>query len=386
MHKTAKKKLILIVLVMDLLLISGCIQQKNLEKLGLITAEGYDLDKGSNIKGTAVIQKFDPMMQNVTRVITEVAKTSKGLRQQENLQTSHKLVSGQLRIVVYSKTLAKKGIIQLVDTLNRDPTIGNMVYLTISDKDASDILTKNNVEKSINLGTYLYNLIKQNVEGEQLISPTLQEFNHNFYDVGKDPILPILKLSHGDIVISGMGLFKNDRLIDELETNKLFYLKILVDQYKAGSQEMAFNLKKFSKFIIKSAGHRQKELHNKMYITIDNIRSKHKIKLVNKQNLRFNIEVKLQSRILEMTEPLDVGNPAAIKLIEKEMSKAIKKDIEHLLSRLQDKGVDPIGFGNEYKAHLRGKKLTKKMWREKFKDATFNVQVKNEIVRTGVID
>ncbi|MDP4164028.1 MAG: Ger(x)C family spore germination protein, partial [Bacillota bacterium] len=357
-------KVTLLTLVLNLLLLSGCIQQKSLEKQGLITAIGYDLDKGE-IKGTSVIHRFDPMLQNSTDVITEKAKTSKGLRQEQNLQTSHKLVAGQLRIVVYSKELAKKGINQLVDTLNRDPTIGNMVYLTVCEGAASDLILNNKIDKSLNLGTFLFNLIKQNVDDEQLLSPTLHEFNHNYYDFGKDPVLPIFDLRNGQIVVSGVGLFQDDRLLDELEPQKLFYLKILAVPYKAGSVEIKFNPKTFSKYLLKTAGQRQTEFYKQLYITVDNIKTKKKIKLIDKKNLRFSVDVELESRILEMTEPIEVGNPAAIKLIEGEMGKAIKKEIERLLSRLQKVGTDPIGFGNEYKTHLRGEKFTKKMWRKK---------------------
>ena len=236
---------------------AGCVQQKPLEKLGLITTSGYDMEGKNQIKGTAVVQKFDPMTQSATKVITSVAKTSKGLRQQQNLQSNQKLVSGQLRSVVYSRELAKKGIIQLVDTLNRDAAIGNMVYLTIADKSASEIMEiETNNKGRLNLGTYMYNLIKQNVEGEQIISPTLHEFNHNYYDIGKDPVLPILKVKNKDVIISGVGLFKDDRLVDELKQGDLFYLKILIDKYKAGTKEMGFNDRS-----IKKNHYKKRKLH-----------------------------------------------------------------------------------------------------------------------------
>jgi len=385
MKKQAKKMAVVIV-AMNLIFLSGCLQQRPLEKLGLITAAGFDLSKKNNILGTVVYQQFDPLQKNVTKKIIEQAKTSKGLRQDENLQTSHKLVSGQMRIVIYSKELAKRGIIQLIDTLNRDPTIGNMLYVTISDGKAVDLLTKNNIGKGSNLGTFLYNLIKQNVEGEQVISPTLHEFNHDFYDVGKDPVLPVLKLNRGDIVISSMALFKNDRMVGELKPNSLFFLKVLVDSYKAGSQEVPLNAKDFKPLLIKTAGHREREFHDKIYITIDNINSSHKIKLLDKDKLRFSVKVKLKSRILEMTEPMEVGDPKAIKFVEKKINEHFQKEIGFMIKKFQTLGVDPVGFGNEYNTHLRGKKMTKSEWREKFKEASFDIVIDNQIVRTGVID
>ena len=122
------------------LFLSSCVETKQLEKLGLITARGYDLEKKNKIKGTVVVHKFDPIAENLTQVISVEANTSKALRQKQNLEIDQKLVSGQLRCVIYSKELAEKGISQLVDALNRDPTVGNMVYLTVAEEDAYSIM------------------------------------------------------------------------------------------------------------------------------------------------------------------------------------------------------------------------------------------------------
>jgi spore germination protein len=366
---------------------SGCVERRQLENLGLITAIGYDMEKQNKIKGTVVIHKFDPIARNMTKVITDIAHTSRGLRQEQNLESNQKLVTGQLRAVVYSKELAKKGIIQLVDTLNRDAAVGNMVYLTVAEDSANSIMNidlKN--PSSINLGTYLYNLIKQNVEGEQIISPTLQEFNRNYYDIGTDPVLPILGIKKNDVIITGMALFKDDRMIEKLKPDRLFYLKILIDKYKAGTQEISFKRSNFRKIILSKAQHKQRHVYDKLYISFDNIQSYSTIKLVDKKNLRFKVNVKLNSRILETTEPLDFGNPAAVKLIEKEINKAVKSNIISLLNHFQALGIDPIGFGNEYESHVRGKIPTNDEWRQLYKLAKFDVHVKNRIVQTGVID
>lgn len=383
MQKQLKSKLI-VLFACCMAIITGCVEQKPLEKLGIITSAGYDLIGAEKIKGTVVVQKFDPMAQSATKVISAIAKTSKGLRQAENLKSNQKLVSGQLRSVVYSRELANKGIIQLVDTLNRDAAIGNMVYLTIADQSAEEIMKTEQSKTNINLGTYIYNLIKQNVDGEQIISPTLQEFNHNYYDIGKDPVLPILKMQGGDVIISGVGLFKEDRLVDELKQSKLFFLKILVDKYKAGTLEMGFSKKELEDLVLKNVV--PNPFYHKIYLTIDNIRSKSKIKLVDKENLRFKVEIKLDSRLLEMTEPLDLTKPDTVKKLEKKMNKSMEKGVKSLLYHLRDLDIDPIGLGNEFEVHYRGKQISKEKWRELYKKAEFEVKVKNRIEKTGVID
>jgi spore germination protein len=222
-----RKWLEMMIGISSFILLTSCgIETKQLERLGLITAIGFDLKKENEITGTVAISKFDPMAKVMTSLISADANTLQTLRAEENLATDQRLEMGQLRCVIYSKELAEKGIIQLVNALNRDPTVGNMVYLTIAEKDALSIINMNEKKIKVNIGTYLYNLIRQNVERELLISPTLHEFNHQFFDYGQDPVLPILKVAKDKVAISGVALFNDDKMVARLSNDKLFYLKL----------------------------------------------------------------------------------------------------------------------------------------------------------------
>ncbi len=369
-----------------LLPIAGCVKTKQLERLGLITAVGYD-DKGDIIEGTVVLHTFESKEENVTQIISASGNTSKGIRQKQNIKTSHNLVSGQLRVAVYSEETAGKGLIQLVDTLNRDATIGNLVYLTVSKGTAKNLLKKAGEKEKTNLGTYLYNLIKQNIKDELIISPTLHEFNHSFFDPGKDPVLPILKLEEDKVIISGMAAFKDDRMAGEIDIEKLFYLKTLEDNYESGNLELEIPKEKLKEYIIPLSSETEEQKDDPLFITIDDIRSSKKIRLKDMEDVTFAIDVKLDSRILEVSSDMDLGNPQVIKALEKETAVKIKHEMESMLKRLQNMESDPIGFGNIYSAHLqREKRMTKGEWRNLYKKAEFEVNVENTIIRTGVID
>jgi spore germination protein len=377
----------LVIGVTSFFLLTSCgTEPKQLERLGLITAIGFDLKKENQIKGTVAVSKFDPMAKVMTNVISADANTLQTLRAEENLATDQRLEMGQLRCVIYSEELAEKGIIQLVNALNRDPTVGNMVYLTIAEKDAFSIISMDEKKIKVNIGTYLYNLIRQNVERELLISPTLHEFNHKFFDYGQDPVLPILKVKKDKVAITGVALFNDDKMVATLNNDKLFYLKLITDEYRTGSKELEFNRDEFSKIINVQGGQSYGEIYNKLFISIDNLRSNTKIHLINKKNLTFKVEVKMDSRLLETTNYLDLGKPANMKFIEKKINKEMESQIKKLLLFFQEKQVDPVGIGNEYMAHVRGKPISQKKWKELYKNAKFDVQVKNTLTKTGTMD
>lgn len=382
-----RKWLIIVIGMNALLILTSCgTETKQLERLGLITAIGFDLKKENEIKGTVSVTKFDPMAKVMTNLISADANTLQTLRAEENLAIDQRLEMGQLRCVIYSEELAEKGIIQLVNALNRDPTVGNMVYLTIAEKDAFSIISMDEKKIKVNIGTYLYNLIRQNVERELLISPTLHEFNHKFFDYGQDPVLPILKVKKDKVAISGVALFNDDKMVATLNNDKLFYLKLLTDEYRTGSKELEFNRDEFAKIINVQGGQSYGQIYNKLFISIDNLRSNTKIDLINKKNLVFNVQVKMDSRLLETTNYLDLGKPANMKFIEKKINKEMESQIKKLLLYFQEKQVDPVGIGNEYMAHIRGKPISQKKWKELYKNVKFEVQVKNTLTKTGTMD
>jgi spore germination protein len=319
----------------------------------------------------------------VEKILISKSKTSKGIRLSQNLETDHKLVSGQLRITVYGRELAEKGISHLVDTLERDSSIGNMVYLTIADTTAEQILNYQMTERTSNMGTYLYNLVRQNVESELLVSPTLQEFITDYGSVGKDPLLPLLKASDGKVGVAGFALFTRDKFIKEIKKDKIFYIRSLMEDYNAGSVEVELPLEKFKPYL--SNSHLGQE-NDKVYIMIDSIKSSHKIKTEKKATPSFNVKLKIESRILEMSEEMKLSDPKALSLLEDEITDYIEKNIKEMILMLQDEGTDPIGFGMEYKSIRGNEDLSREKWDKLYKDASFHVKVENKIIRTGVID
>ena len=378
------KKIVLVLLVcFSSCFLSGCVETKYLEKLGLITAVGYDQAEKEKISGTLVLYQFNPAMGDVEKILSSTSKTSKGIRLSENLETDHKLVSGQLRIAVYGRELAEKGISHLVDTLERDSAIGNMVYLTIADGTAQEILTYQMEEKPSNRGTYLYNLVRQNVESEMLVSPTLQEFITDYGSVGKDPILPLLTAAEGKVGVDGFALFKRDKFIKEIKKDKIFYIRSLMEDYNAGSVEVELPIETFRPYL---SGLPLEQENDKIYIMIDSIKSSHKILTENKDTPSFKVKLDIESRLLEMSEEMKLSEPKALKLLQDEIGDYLEKNIRDILIMLQEEGTDPIGFGMEYRSVRGHQDITREEWDKLYKEAAFDIKVDNKIIRTGVID
>ncbi|MCG1021086.1 Ger(x)C family spore germination protein [Sutcliffiella horikoshii] len=368
--------------IITIILLCGCASQKHLEELGLITAIGYD-QMEDKLMGSIVYYEFDPLHPNNTKMVTSIANTSKGIRQKENLSSSRKLVSGQLRVAIYGRELAEAGIISVIDTLSRDAEVGTMSYLAVSNIAAHDLLSRSQESSDVtNAGTYLYNLIGQNVEADSLISPTLHEFMQCYYSEGRDPVLPLLNFTDDTIVIEGMALFKDDKVIGEIDTKSAFYLKLLQGRYETGSVEIELPKGQIEKHIMSKNNKAEEEV----YVSLDHLRSKTHIKLSETEKPSFHINAKVVTRMQEITVDYDLGNPEAIKKIEEAIALEMEKKLKEVIVQSRDLGADPVGFGNIYRAEVGYKAFSKKEWRDLYKQAGFDINIDVEILRTGVMD
>lgn len=374
MQKTTAK-LIAICLVV---LLSACADPKTLERMGLITMVGYDVTENGEIFTTMVLLHIDPEAPENSAILTSKAATSKGSRINANLKSPKKLQSGQLRVALFSDEVVKLGLINLADTLARDPSISDLTYLAVVEGSTNKLLNLK-ISEFADVSQLIYKELDQNIKGETIPSSTLQEIMHDYYSIGIDPILPTLKGENGQIAITGMALIKEDQMVGKINPTEAFYLKLINDRYKAGSVELivskeGFKLKKETK------------VAEDLAVVIDTIQSKSDINLINKENLEFEMKIKMKTRLLEINQSVDIKDPNSLKLLQKKLSDKVKTDVEKLIAKAQEVGSDPFGLGEIYRKSVRNSHLTSQKWHEMYPEATVKVNVEFEILRTGVVE
>ena len=360
------------------ILLTGCAEPKTLERMGLITTIGYDVMDDGKVLTTMVLLQIDPEAPQNFVILSTKADTSKGARINADLKSPKKLQSGQLRVALFSEEVVRKGLVNLADTLARDPSISDLTYMAVVDGNVNKLLNLEN-SKFSDISQLIYKELDQNIKGENIPSATLQEVMHDYYSDGIDPALPILKASNGEIEITGMALIKRDKMVGKINTRDSFYLKLINDRYKAGSIELPISNEGIQ-YLQKLEGTEE------LVVVLDTIRSNSEINLTNKEKLEFEMKIKLNTRLLEINQSVDLKNPANLKQIDKKLSEKVEKDIEEFISKAKELGSDPFGLGEIYRKSVRGSNLTTEKWHEMYPDSKVNVKVDLEIIRTGVVE
>lgn len=374
-------KKLTISIIITCILLTGCVESRNIEKLGIITAAGYDLLEDGWIEGTHVFFQFDPNATNISQILVSKAKTSKGVMDDASLKTSKILVSGHQRLSIFGTDLAKKGMMRMMDTMARDANAADMMYIALSATTAKDVLKASNFEDAPNIGAYLHKIIEKNVQEEKIPECTLHNYLHDFYDYGTDPILPLVKIEENKPTIRDLGVLQRDKLVGTITAKEGFFIKLIRDKFTTGSIELVVPMEPFKDSIQTDRDYEDLE---GIYMNHDQIRSEAKIKLVDPKNLKFTVDIKLDTRLLEVSQDLAVSDRKVIKKLEKYVSKNIEQQLVDLLKKLQEMNSDPLGFGRIYESVMGPDAVKDEKWREMFPDIDVEFSVNTRIIRYGI--
>lgn len=353
-------KNIMIGLMIVSVVLVGCVQKKILDDVNLETGSAYDYVDGK-IRGTALIPVYLPDKSVVNKTFTASSNLSRDFLRDVQRQSSDPLVTGSLKMVLFGEQLArKKGILDLMDSFQRDPSIGAGLYIAVTKGESKDLL-EGNFGKRGN-AVYLSNLIRHNMKTRDVPKTNLQRFLFDFNQRGKTPYLPQLrKIGEEQIEISGISFFRYGHVVDTIPAEKMFYFKLLVDKYSQGSLRVKMG---------------------KDFGAVESIRSKYKMKLTARDPYKIDVQLKVKAVLNEFSGKRVTSKD--IKKIEKKLQEKIEIQCLNLTKEFQDKNIDPVGFGHFIKGQTR--KFNFKKWETDYQNLKVNIHADVNIMESGVIE
>ncbi|WP_110943239.1 Ger(x)C family spore germination protein [Virgibacillus senegalensis] len=365
-----------------LLLMAGCATADPIERLGVINTMGVDADEENSqqLNTTYVYFQFDPHAQNINEIVSSKGRTLKGTQKKANVKSNFRLVPGKLRVLLMGKPLAEKGVASILDTLVRDAKVPDTMFLAVTESAAGDVLSEVFQQSTTNVGTHLYQLINTNVEQEILIETTLRDFMHKYYDIGNDPVLPLVNVVGHMPSIERMALFRDEIYAGDISIEEGFFIKLLSGRYRAGRIDVTLPIDEFSSNRQRDTDQREEE---SLFLAMSDLRSHHSIKLVSKEELRFRADIKVQARLMEISEQLNLDDDKVVKKLEKAIEKDLKRQAYEVLGKFKELKVDPIGFGSIYNAKHP---ISQEEWRKLIPEIKFDLNLDINLIREGIIE
>ena len=365
-------------------MLTGCIETHVLERLSIMVAIGYDGLEDDKIRVTANFLESQPDAKEHNRTATVDSYTSKGARIKLNEQLPFKVATGQVRSVLFDKKMIDYKMLNEIDVLSRDPTYGDVIYIALVDGTAEELLS--HPYKNIpNVGMFLNSLFEHNMKYSWLPSTTLHEFTRCRNREMAELVVPIIKLDKDEIKITGLALFNEDRLAGEATPNEAYYIKALTTGAKEYLYESLIKSEELKQSAMKPYFKYELTKTNVKFI-FEILRSNASIHLVNPESKEFNVDVKIDIDIHEISERYLFDKPGAKDALKEQLDRELTKDLQTLLDRLRELNTDSIGFGEYYRSKVRHSDAASKLWEKEFPNTKLNAHVSIDIVRTGTLE
>lgn len=344
--------------------LSGCVETRILDELSITQGIGFDLADDGKIIGTVVIPVYLKDRPPENNVVSGKADLEKSIFQELQQTLATPITTGSLEILIFGEKLAKeKGILDLMDPFQRDPTIGRTMRLAVVEGEVKDFFEG---DYGVRGNAYhINNLLKTGVENGNLPKTNFHRFLSDFKSIGKTPYIPILKKEKKDeIDLKGVGFFRYGKIVHQISMNESFFFKLLVDKHSHGWQVVNSDGKKAS---------------------IQSIKSKHKFRLTKPTPpYEVTVEINLEGIINEYTGGEKISHKSIEKL-EKAFEKKINEECLKLIEKFKELDIDPIGFGAFIKSADR--KFDYKKWKDGgYKDLTVKIKANAEIQEVGIVE
>jgi len=349
-----------------LALLTGCGEQRVLERLGFIQVVGYDPAPGDHLKVSFFLPKFSGEFRTTRgEFLSVIARSSKEAKLILGRRTNWELSSGQLRNALLAESLAQQGIWGHIDTLIRDPTISPRVKLSVVEGNTFDLLSKK-YEQHPSTGVYVDHLLEEEIKERAIPRVSLFEFERDYLDDGIDPVAPVLKESGANLEVTGIGLFHGDKYMGKVKASEMPIFSLL---YK--------NEKGLDLFLDLDKGEGDGG-GGQSHVLLDSVRSSRKIRVVRPSTGPFAVQIRMNvtSSISEYQGDLKIYDDEQRRQLEKQIADQISAKAEAIVSFMQRKKADSLGLGKYVRNSMSYRDWRRLDWAETYPEIKINCLVK----------
>jgi spore germination protein len=265
--------------------------------------------------------------------------------------------------MLFNTGLAKHGLKKQIDLRNRDPEAPRDMNFVIVEGSCKKLLTAINYQTQIPIARYIQDMIEQNNQ-QNYPESTLESFFYAYYGDYMDPFLPIIRKSGDHLETIGLALFKKDKYVMKVPSNKVFIFKMLFQKFDQGVYDFEFAPQK--------------------HIALKNVHTNvsYKVKNGNSTSPEIFAHVSINAQIRQ-AYPKSISKSTGPRM-EKKINKHMAEEAEKIVHTLQKKRIDPLQLGQHVRSYTRG--FDGKSWYDRYATAHFHCTVDTNIIQTGISD
>lgn len=379
--KRTRLALIAFLLIFPLLL-TGCWNNRDLTEINIVA--GLGLDRTEDGKVLLTVQVVEPAA--IQSASSGSGKAGGGQSKPVFVEsyegeTVFDALRGLLSIVdkniflstaqvlILGEKLAQDGIEEVLDFFQRDHEIDyEMIILIAKDATPEEILKIETDMESIP-AIYIKGTVENTVSRGTVKKTMMIDLIKDLESSGKQPaIAQITKSGEKVVKTEGVAVIKDGKLVGWLDPYETRGYLFAIDEVKGAIVNVPADNGIIAMEIIRSKG-------------------KINVEFENGEPAMLNIKVKVEANVGAYEGKGKLDSPDRLRILEKSLEKAIKKEIMMALEKSQKEySSDIFGFGTHvHKYHPQYWKNAEKDWNDIFSNLPVDIQVDAKIMRTGII-
>lgn len=400
-------KNIIIVLLLAFLL-TGCEDGNEPDTLGYVVAIGIDKAEKENMGYDFTLQFANPSKisggssesggKGGKDSIENITVTAPGIYSAVNVANhiiSKKFTLSHTKLLVFSDDISIDGVEKFFETVGRSSDIRPNTYIAVSKCKAKDFLESVNPETEVNPVRY-YTMIFENENSEFIPKNMAQDFYFHFTSDERDSVMPLCSVAGeessdksaefgyqyqleddvaGEIPtgkketqVMGMAVFSKDKKVAEMGEIESEIYNMLIGEYENSYVSYYFSMVPNEPITVIQQSERKPK------ITVDTTSDVPKIA----------VELYVEADFCSSSPRISVEDN--IDLFTEEISMELKNQVEEFLLKTVELGTDIVGFGAYAKRNFDTvDKFKEYNWRDKYKNAKFDVSIDFSMRRTGLV-
>ncbi len=398
----------LLPIFLSLFFLGGCRDMTEPDTLGYVVALGIDKAKEEGSKFDITIQFANPVKisggasqeggKGGQESIENITVTAPGIYAAVNVANhiiSKTFTLAHTKVVVFSEEVCREGTEDLLETIGRSSDIRPNTYFAMSKGSAKDFLEAVNPETEVNPVRY-YTMIFENDYSGFIPQNLSQDFYFFAASDEKSTVLPMCAVAGktgtgnfsdtgyqykmedytaGEVPedkqeteVAGMAIFEKDKMVGEMGDIKTEIYNLLTGQYKSSYVSYYYS-----------------QTPQDPITMMQQQKKRPKIKVDTKGDVPLiSLEIFLEADFNSSTPEMSVEDH--IDEFADEVTAEIKREIEEFLLDTTKIGCDIVGFGSYAKRNFpTNQAFSDYKWKEKYKNALFDVNVDFVIRRTGLV-
>ncbi len=380
MKRNVKLILLSSIILINSFAATACWNYREVENLAIVAGTAVDKGENARYKLTVEIVKIAAGNNAVTesKLISSEGETIFDCARNAIAVSGKRLYWSHNKILIISKEIAEKGVIEMIDWFNRDSETRANVHLAISTEDTAEEIFKGNEVTQAIKAFEMEDMLKNEASLSKAPRVEIWEFANNMAEEGIHGCVAAVKLEETDSgekvpSVGGTAIFRGDKLIgivDEDDTKDILFAQ---DNIKGG-------------LLVETIKGKEKE--KEIPVTFEIFKSKTKIKpVISGNNIKINIDIETTVTLAELGGSKNLIEEKGREELAELTETILKNRIEKTVKKIQkDYGTDIFGFGkkiyeNDYKEwqKLRGD------WDERFKKSEVNVKTKILIKNSAML-